>query len=310
VGEQQVLPGLGHQPWLAGHRPRPVPSLAQNATLSLRVGQTRRRPKQKFSRPGHDPKRPSQARDQPLLPVAGCGSANNSSFLIDLGAGSARPVNAGIRDGRTSGARGTRGRSRPTAADPVSACSPAKRGPSRWRSRAGHRPGPIRQCRPGPLLRPALSIRPSHPRSAAPGSAVPSRSAPAGADRPAARSAFQRQGRRADAASRRPGVQPTSGHDAGPPLPTRHSSVAHWVPQSPGLPVKAGESSSALTIDNPAFCRAFRGRSGTARGCFAVLVVPDLRSAQVPGSPAEFRNVSLIATGLPAGPAQLWTSRR
>src|SRR3954452_19469813 len=41
--------------------------------------------------------------------------------------------------------------------------------------------------------------------------------------------------------------------------------------------------------------------------CFADLVVPDLRSAQLPGSPAEFRNVSLIATGLPAGPAQLWT---
>ena len=37
---------------------------------------------------------------------------------------------------------------------------------------------------------------------------------------------------------------------------------------------------------------------------------PDLRSAQLPGSPAEFRNVSSIATGLPAGPAQLWTSRR
>src|SRR5688572_815295 len=55
--------------------------------------------------------------------------------------------------------------------------------------------------------------------------------------------------------------------------------------------------------------RPMRGGCGRP-DCFADLVVPDLRSAQLPGSPAEFRNVSLIATGLPAGPAQLWTSRR
>jgi len=31
---------------------------------------------------------------------------------------------------------------------------------------------------------------------------------------------------------------------------------------------------------------------------------------QVPGCPAELRNVSSITTGLPGGPAQLWTSSR